>query len=149
MRPTQKIWLPGQGVVDLEARRVSEAVEAYDPRLFFGRIEEEGHPGYGDWVIFVKMPRGQDPIPVLGFQYQIPTPAEAVRRAHAANTKAQGTAILEAVERDYKEQQKRQAAAENELNEEYAELMASGLRRQGVGHRRVFMSGRKDPNGRK
>lgn len=149
MRPTNKIWLPGQGVVDLEARRVSAAVEAYDERLFFGRITEEGHPGYGDWVIFVKMPRGEDPIPVLGFQYEIPTPEEAVRRAHAANTRAHGEAILQAVERDYQEQRRQAEYAEAEHNEEYAELMASGLRRQGGGHRRVFMSGRKDPNGRK
>lgn len=144
MRPTNKIWLPGRGVVDLEARRVSAAVEAYDPRLFFGRIEEPGHPGYGDWVVFVKMPHGQDPIPVLGFQYQIPTPEEAVRRCHAANTKAQGEAIIELVEKDYREQKRLQEAAEAELQGEYVELMESGIRRMGAHpNPRIFVPGEK------
>jgi hypothetical protein len=149
MRPTNKVWLPGRGVVDLEARRVSAAVEAYDPRLFFGRIEEEDHPGYGDWVVFVKMPRGEPPVPVLGFQFQIPTPEEAVRRCHAANTKAHGESILHAVEADYREQKKLQEYAESELQGQYVELMESGIRRQGAHpETRVFMSGKKDPNGR-
>ena len=148
MRPTNKIWLPGRGVVDLEARRVSAAVEAYDPRLFFGRIEEENHPGYGDWVVFVRMPHGEPPVPVLGFQYEIPTPEEAVRRCHAANTKAHGEAILRAVEEDYAKAQAARQYEADQLNEELAELLESGMHRQGAGARRVYMSGRKDPNGR-
>ena len=149
MRPTTNIWLPGQGVVDLEARRVSAAVEAYDPRLFFGRITEEGHPGYGDWVIFVKMPHGEPPVPVLGFQYQIPTPEEAVRRAHAANTRAHGDQLLRLVEADHAKMKEQQEKAADELNEELVELMESGIHRMGGGaKRRVYMSGRKDPNGR-
>lgn len=144
MRPTNKIWLPGRGVVDLEARRVSAAVEAYDPRLFFGRIDQPDHPGYGDWVVFVRMPRGQDPIPVLGFQYEIPTPEEAVRRCHAANTKAHGDAILRAVEADYREQERIQKAAEAELQGEYVELMESGVRRMGAHPSpRIFVPGEK------
>jgi hypothetical protein len=149
MRPAQKIWLPGRGVVDLEARRVSAAVEAYDPRLFFGRIDDPNHPGYGDWVIFVKMPHGEPPVPVLGFQREIPTPEEAVQRAHAANTKVHGDQLIDMVERDHAIQKERQEKAEAELIAEYVELMESGLRRAGATPQtRVFLNGRKDPNGR-
>lgn len=112
-----KIWLPGQGVVDLEPMRVHRAVSQYDERLMFGRHDN------GDWCIFVKMPHGEIPLPVLGFGSELPTPEEAVRRADEANTRRHGTKILEHIK---KEDESRRAAIARErerLSETYADIM--------------------------
>lgn len=119
-REATRLWLPGQGVVDLAPMRVHRAVQAYDERLVFGRINDESHPAYGDWVIFVKMPHGRAPLPVLNFGRELPSPEEAVRRADAANTRRHGMKIMDDIVRD---DQRRRAALDKE-SEELAEIYA-------------------------
>ncbi len=116
--PTEKIWLPGQGVVDLEPMRVHRAVQAYDERLMFGRNEANG-----DWCIFVKMPHGEIPLPVLGFGDTIPTPEEAVRRADAANTRRHSTQILDRIMKEDEDRRAANARERERLAELYADIM--------------------------
>lgn len=123
-REVTRLWLPGQGVVDLAPMKIHRAVQAYDERLMFGRITDESHPGYGDWVVFVKMPHGQTPVPVLGFgNKELPSIEEVLRRADEANTRKHGQALIDAMHR---EQLQRKAEAEKEserLAELYADIM--------------------------
>jgi len=123
--PTTKLWLPGQGVVDLAPMRVSRAVQAYDERLIFGRINEPDHPGYGDWCIFVKMPLGHKPeiLPVLGFGKEMPTPEEAVRRADEANTRKHGAKLLDQIMRQERQRQADWDKENERLAETYADVM--------------------------
>lgn len=115
--PSARIWLPGQGVVDLEPMRVHRAVSQYDERLMFGRHDN------GDWCIFVKMPHGEIPLPVLGFGRELPTPEEAVRRADAANTRRYGTQILERIKKEDEATRAAHARERERLAETYADIM--------------------------
>lgn len=118
MKPAEKIWLPGQGVVDLGPMKIHRALQAYDERLLFGRNEDNG-----DWCAFVKMPHGQAPVPVIGFGKELPTPEEAVRRCDAANTRRHNDQLLDLIKRD---DERRRAAIDKEfenLQEVYADIM--------------------------
>lgn len=138
--PAARIWLPGQGVVDLEPMRVHRAVNAYDERLMFGRINDESHPGYGDWVIFVKMPHGEAPLPVLGFGKQIPTPEEAVRRADEANTRKHGQKLLDDFHKERKSREYRRMKEREYLAEIYADIMSAS--KDFIGSSRIYVPGR-------
>jgi len=91
VQSVEKIYIPGRGELHLDEYRVHRAVQEYDERLMFGRNELTG-----DWCVFVKMPHGEAPVAVIGFGREIPDPAEAVRRADAANTRKHGSEILDA-----------------------------------------------------
>ena len=87
-----KLFIPGYGNVHTEEWKVDQAVKAYDSRLMFARNEENG-----DWCIFIKMPRPNDPYPILGFQDRIPDPGEAIVRLKAADTMRHGDRIYNEV----------------------------------------------------
>lgn len=130
MKPSERIWLPGQGVVDMAPMKVHRAVSAYDERLMFGRHEN------GDWCIFVKMEHGRKPLPVLGFGTEMPTPEEAVRRADAANTRKHGDKLLRDIKAD-DERRRRGLEKAAEANADiYAEIMSAA---QGVAPVRIFV----------
>lgn len=116
--PAEKIWLPGQGVVDMGPMKVHRALQAYDDRLMFGRNEDTG-----DWCAFVKMPHGQAPVPVIGFGRELPTPEDAVKRCDAANTRRHSSQLLDMVTRDEIKRQEIYAKQREELAEVYADIM--------------------------
>lgn len=89
------IYLPGVGMVDTAVMRVHRAVNEYDERLSFRRNEDTG-----DWCVYIAMPHGQEPIPVLGFGTEVPHPEDAVKRVYAADTVRHGEAILDRINRD-------------------------------------------------
>lgn len=115
LKPSERIWLPGQGVVDLGPMKVHRALQAYDERLIFGRNTDTG-----DWCAFVKMPHGQAPVPVIGFGKEMPTPEEAVQRCDRANTRRHGDQLLDLIKRD----DERRRAALDKASEESAEIFA-------------------------
>lgn len=122
--PAERIWLPGQGVVDLAPMRVHRAVQAYDERLIFGRINDQKHPGFGDWCVFVKMPHGQNPVPVLGFgKNEMPEPEEVIRRCDQANTRKHGDKLLRLLRQEADERKAMADAASLANAEVYADIM--------------------------
>jgi len=82
------IWLPGRGVVNQQAKRVDRAVHEYDERLFFG----EWH---GDFVVYMTMPHGTDPLPILNFGREMPTPDTAIERLSLSDARKRGAEILQ------------------------------------------------------
>ena len=130
MKPSERIWLPGQGVVDMAPMKVHRAVSQYDERLMFGRHDN------GDWCIFVKMPHGKQPLPVLGFGTELPTPEEAVRRADAANTRRHGQKILDQIMADDARRRAKLDKESEELAEVYAEIMMDA---QGVKNPSIYV----------
>ena len=130
MKPSEKIWLPGQGVVDMAPMKVHRAVSEYDERLMFGRHDN------GDWCIFVKMPHGMLPRPVLGFGTELPTPEEAVARADAANTRRHGQKVLDQIMADDRRRRAKLDKESEELAEVYAEIMMDA---QGVKAPQIFV----------
>ena len=133
--PAEKIWLPGQGVVDLEPMKVHRAVRAYDERLSFGRNMDNGQ-----WCVFIDMPRGHDPsiLPVLGFE-SMPTPEEALDKVRRSDTKRYGEQILKMIEDDQARKEQIAAKAHDELSDMYAEIMESAYRRMGLAPARIIV----------
>lgn len=75
-----KLWVP-DSFADKALVSLNRAVREYDDRLVFGRNEING-----DWVVARKMPHGQAPIPVLGFQYDLPEPEHVLQRLRECDT---------------------------------------------------------------
>lgn len=88
-----KIWVP-DSYADKELVSLNRAVRNYDERLMFGRNETNG-----DWCVFVRMPHGNPPVAVLGFQNQLPTVETLLERVRRADTKATADDRLEAMNR--------------------------------------------------
>lgn len=83
------IYIPGIGQTSTESRAVDKAVNEYDERLNFRRNEDTGQ-----WCVYIKMPHGEAPVPVFGFD-QIPSPLFAVESLHKADSLRHGEKILD------------------------------------------------------
>lgn len=123
--PASKIWVPRSHEMR-EAVPLQRALRAYDERLYFGRNED-----HGDWCVFLKMPHGERDVPVLGFQDNIPTVEEMMKRVHAADTKRHGDAILVEMEKHNARLRAESRAKAEEAEGELAEVMESFLHAQG------------------
>ena len=80
-QPMERFWLP-PAYFDRQITTLNRVLREYDERLMFVRNEDNG-----DWVVALKQERPNPPLPVLGFQDQIPTPDELLARVRAADTK--------------------------------------------------------------
>lgn len=119
----QKLYIPGQGYVDLHLRRAMKAVEDYDDRLILAK-----HEITGDWVAFIQL--GPDRMfPVIGFGRELPHPDEIRRILEQADTHRHGDRVLTEIQRenDRLQAEKRKAAAE--AIEEAAEYADFGFRK--------------------
>lgn len=125
MQVVDKIWVP-DSFTDKLITSINRAVRNYDERLFFGRNETNG-----DWVVFIKMPHGEDPIPVLGFQNRMPDPDKVIKKLMECDTKRHGDYILDKMNADNERLRKEQRKKVEEAEWMTAETMESFLHRQG------------------
>lgn len=133
-----RMFIPGQGVVDTGAYRVDAAVKDYDERLLFDRNAETG-----DWCVFIRMPRPQEPYPVLGFGDRIPEPHEALERLKRADTMRSGDAIYREVVRSQKAYRAELEYIGDQASAESAEAAEHLLRKHGKSPIvKVFMPGK-------
>lgn len=89
-----EIYIPGQGVTDLEGRALDRFVNQYDERLSFKRNQVTG-----DFCIYIECERGSDPpeVPVIGFGPNMPSRDEVEQRLYHADTMRHGEAMLKAM----------------------------------------------------
>jgi hypothetical protein len=120
------IWIPNRGEVDTKAWRVDKAVNEYDERLMFGRNEDTG-----DWCVFIRMPRPEQPYPVLGFGDTIPEPESALKRLRASDTMRSGNKIYDDVMRSQREYKAQFEYSSNQAAEESVEVIEHMMRKKG------------------
>lgn len=119
----QKLYIPGQGFVDLHLRRAMKAVEKYDDRLILAR-----HEHTGDWVAFIQL--GPDRMfPVIGFGKELPHPDEITRTLERADTHRHGDKILRQIQEHNDRLQREKRALAAEAVEETAERAEFGFRK--------------------
>ena len=119
----QKLYIPGQGMVDLHLRRAMKAVEDYDDRLILAR-----HEHTGDWVAFIQL--GPDRMfPVIGFGRELPHPDDIRRTLERADTHRHGDKILRQIQETNDRIQREKRAAATEAIEETAEYAEFGFRK--------------------
>lgn len=138
------LYLPGRGMVNLDARRVDRAVQEYDERLFFSR-----HPQTGQWTVFIKIERdlpdefgtvvsGTRAFPVLAFN-DIPEPSEATRRLYESDAIRHGTRILDKIHENNERVREPLRRKAEEAQEQLAEVVESYMHDQGeTRYRRVL-----------
>lgn len=138
-----RIWLPGQGMTDLQERRVDTVVQEYDEDLRFGRNEETGQ-----YCVFL-MRRGSDPRPVLGFN-KIPHPEDVLKALYQTDAKRRGLEILDEMNRENDERNKDKEYAADQAAGQAAEGFEWLMRDQGqtpysrsfdIAHKRNRMGG--------
>jgi hypothetical protein len=128
----ERIWLPAQHT-NRQLDRLNRALNQYDERLRFGRNEDNG-----DWCVFLCL-RGERPIPVLGFQDEIPEPDEMIRRVEAADTRKHGDKILIEMEEHNNRLRAEVREKADEAEWQLAEGMESFLHAQGkTPYTRIF-----------
>jgi hypothetical protein len=119
----QKLYIPGQGYVDLHLRRAMKAVEEYDDRLILAK-----HEVTGDWVAFIQL--GPDRMfPVIGFGRELPHPDEIRRILEQADTHRHGDRILRQIRETNDRIQREKRARATEAIEEAAEYADFGFRK--------------------
>lgn len=120
------IYIPGRGELSWDEIRVDRAVKEYDERLFFAKNIETR-----DWCVFIKMPHGEDPYPVIGFGKEIPPKEVVLEKLYKADTMRHGWDIFNSIQKsqnDFKDNFRKNA---DEATEESVEVVEHFLRSHG------------------
>lgn len=131
----QRLWIPGEGEVDMRIVGCQRVCREYDDRLVLAR-----HELTGDWVVFIKISR-DNMYPVIGIGRELCDPEELSQRLWKADAKRHGSKLLHDInehnDRIRRESRKRAIAADEEI----AEALEWGLRQEGVLAKKVFVPG--------
>lgn len=119
----QRLYIPGQGYVDLHLRRAMKVVSDYDDRLILAR-----HEHTGDWVAFVQL--GPDRMfPVIGFGKELPHPDDIRRELERHDTRRHGDKILRQIQETNDRIQREKRKSVDLAIEEASEFADFGFRK--------------------
>lgn len=121
------IYLPGQGLVDIDVARAHAASQEYDRRCSFKR-----HPESGQWCNFMQMPRGFDPpeVPVKGWDH-IPTPDEVKKFLSESDAEKHGDKLRQNLNARNEKRKGESRYAQEQKDGEAAEYMDHIIRKGG------------------
>lgn len=129
----QKLWIPGAGEVDVKIVACQRVCREFDDRLELAR-----HELTGDWVVFIKVDRG-NLYPVIGIGRELCSPDELRERLWKADAKRHGDKVLRQIN-EHNEKLKRESRSRAlEADEQIAEAFEWGFRQEGVLSRKVFV----------
>jgi hypothetical protein len=120
------IYIPGHGEMSWDEIRVDRAVREYDERLFFARNADTW-----DWCVYIRMPRPEEPYPVLGFGREIPDVNTVLARLHRADTMRHGWQIFDEIQKSQEDFKNKFRKRTDEAGEESAEVLEHFLRKHG------------------
>ena len=122
-----KIYIPGRGSVDSDVYKVDAAVRQYNERLSF-KLNEDTQ----DYCIFMRMPRPEPDLPILGFGRTVPHPDAACKKLWESDTMIHGDKILNDILKSQEEFKKAKRYAADQASADSAERVEKFLR--GKGH---------------
>lgn len=120
------IYIPGHGEMSWDEIRVDRAVREYDERLFFARNADTW-----DWCVYIKMPRPQQPYPVIGFGREVPPVDMVMKRVYDADTMRHGWDIYKEVVKSQDDYRKLYRDAADEATDESVEVIEHFMRKHG------------------
>lgn len=120
------IYIPGHGELSWDEYRADRAVKEYDERLFFARNYDTW-----DWCVYIKMPYGEPPYPVIGFGREIPPVDVVLKRVYDADTMRHGWKIFDEIQKSQEDYKKALRVKADEATEESAEVVEHLLRKHG------------------
>ena len=118
------LWLPN--TMNYDAYRVDRALHAYDERLMFARNEDTG-----DWCVFVRMPRPQEPFPLMGFGDSIPEPNFVLAKVQEGHLVKHKERIWKEIIDSQKEYKKGFADRADDARDESVEAIEFMMRQEG------------------
>lgn len=128
-----RLWIPGEGEVDMRIVGCQRVCREYDDRLVLAR-----HELTGDWVVFIKISR-DNMYPVIGIGRDLCEPDELSQRLWKADARRHGEKILHQINdhnENIKNASRRRAL---DADEAMAEGLEWGLRQEGVLSKKVFV----------
>jgi|LakMenEpi03Aug12_release.lakeMendotaPanAssembly.Ray.scaffolds.fasta_scaffold438218_2 hypothetical protein len=120
------IYIPGRGELTWEQIRIDRAVKEYDERLFFAR-----NAVTGDWCVYIKMPFGEPPFPVLGFGATTPPVNVILERLKKGDTLKNGEKIYNGILKSQEDYRKKFVSNADEARDESVEVVEHFLRKNG------------------
>ena len=121
-----KIYIPGRGSVDSDVYKVDAAVRQYNERLSFGLNEDTQ-----DYCIFMRMPRPEPDLPILGFGRTVPHPDAACKKLWESDTMIHGDKILNDILKSQEEFKKAKHYAADQATQDSAERIEHLMRTNG------------------
>ena len=129
----QKLWIPGEGEVDMRIVGCQRVCREYDDRLELAR-----HELTGDWVVFIKISR-DNMYPVIGIGPELCEPEELSQRLWKADAKRHGSKILHGINEHNERLKAPSRSKALAADEQMAEAFEWGFRREGVLSPKVFV----------
>ena len=120
------IYIPGHGEMSWDEVRVDRAVREYDERLFFARNADTW-----DWCVFIKMPHGEPPYPVIGFGREVPSVDIVLEKVYRGDMTRHGWALYDEIVKSQKDYKQKFRDAADEASAESAEVVEHFLRQHG------------------
>jgi len=120
------IYIPGHGEMSFDEIRIDRAVREYDERLFFARNADTW-----DWCVYIKMPRPEEPYPVVGFGKELPRLDDVMMRIYNADTARHGWQIYDEIVKSQEKYRKDLRYKGDQASEESAEVVEHFLRQHG------------------
>jgi hypothetical protein len=122
-----KIYIPGRGSVDSGVYKVDAAVRKYNERLSF-KLNEDTQ----EYCIYMRMPRPEPDLPILGFGREVPHPDAACKKLWESDTMIHGDKILNDILKSQDEFKKMLKYNADQASGDSAERVEKFLR--GKGH---------------
>ena len=122
-----KIYIPGRGSVDSDVYKVDAAVRQYNERLSF-KLNEDTQ----EYCIYMRMPRPEPDLPILGFGRMVPHPDLACKKLWESDTMIHGQKILDDILKSQEDFKNAKRYAADQASADSAERVEKFLR--GKGH---------------
>ena len=129
----QKLWIPGMGETDIRIVGCQRVCREFDDRLELAK-----HELTGDWVVFIKVDRG-NLYPVIGIGRELCTPDELRERLWKADAKRHGDKVLRDINEHNARIQRESRNRALDADEATAEALEWGFRQEGVLSKKVFI----------
>lgn len=129
----QKLWVPSMGETDIRIVGCQRVCREFDERLELAR-----HELTGDWVVFIKIDRG-NLYPVIGIGRELCDPEELRTRLWKADAKRHGEKLLHQINDSNERIRREYRHKADDAAEAAAEALEWGFRQEGVLSRKVFI----------
>ena len=121
-----KIYIPGRGSVDSDVYKVDAAVRQYNERLSF-KLNEDTQ----EYCIYMRMPRPEPDLPILGFGRTVPHPDAACKKLWESDTMIHGDKILKDILKSQDEYKKMLRYNSDQASADSAERVEHLMRMNG------------------
>lgn len=120
-----RLWTP-DGSASTQERQVAKAIKEYDQDLILGQRSD------GEWVVFLQPEGEENPFPVLGLGFSLPSSDHVKAKLFKHDTRKNGRDIYRQMLRRMDQSRKDSSDTFGDSAGHAAEALAHGFRQQGA-----------------